>query len=314
MNLSQTISLYCTGTSEGAKKAWDSRGRGAHTERRADKDISKSEAKDKMFQATLTRLKADKSLTDFEREHIVPLTRGYTEAAKALKNGPSTEVHAGPYGGYSKERADWHSQLLAAYEAKFGPPQEHPVALITGGLAGSGKTSSLREMPGVEKFIQINADDIKEAAPEYNGTNAGFLHEESDEVARAALERAVDARQHVVIDATMRSPGDPTKGFDDSLAGKIAELSRRGYEVHLAFSDIPIHQSIERAVTRYYKTGRFVPPEHIKTSASKIGSNSVNLDNFRKSSKMPEVSGWKLFDNTGTSPKLVERGGKEIHV
>src|SRR6267378_489183 len=27
MNLSQTIELFCTGTSEGAKKAWDERGR-----------------------------------------------------------------------------------------------------------------------------------------------------------------------------------------------------------------------------------------------------------------------------------------------
>jgi Zeta toxin len=322
MNLAQTIELFGTGTSEGAYKAWEVRQRGGGSSyapsERMSKEILDREKTDPAFNDTLDRLRKDNSLTAYERENIVPLARAYTEAAKNFKDGKdSTQVYAGPYGGYSKERSEWHSEVIAAYESKFGPPQAKPIAIITGGLAGAGKTANLRNVPGIDKFVQVNADDIKEAAPEYNGYNAAFLHEESDDVARAVLERAVNAKQHVVVDITMKSGGDPAKGFNDSLRGKIAELSKRGYEVHLMFSDVTIEESVKRAMERYgnpkNEKGRFVPPAHIKKSVSAKGSNSVNFDNFMEATKLPEVAGWKLFDNMGAKPVLKKSGGRDFH-
>jgi len=321
MNLSQTIDLFGYGTSEGATKAWDERGRGRkgyEPHERGSKDIFPDEKKDSMFNETLDRLKSDQSLTPYERDNIIPLARAYTEAAKNFVDGKdSTQVYAGPYGGYSKERSEWHAEVIAAYESKFGPPQAKPIAIITGGLAGAGKTASLRDVPGINKFIQINSDDIKESAPEYNGYNAAFLHEESDQVSLAVLERATNARQHLVVDITMKSIGDPNKGFRDSLLGRVSELAKRGYEVHLMFSDVTIERSVERAVKRYMnpknEKGRFVPPAHIKKSVSSKGSTSGNLDNFMEATKLPQVAGWKLFDNMGDKPKLVNQGGRDFH-
>src|SRR6266478_4099204 len=43
MNLAQTINLFCAGTSEGAKKAWDSRGRGKTSKLPEDSKVTPEE-------------------------------------------------------------------------------------------------------------------------------------------------------------------------------------------------------------------------------------------------------------------------------
>ncbi len=277
---------------------------------RMSKEMTESESQNQNFMRIHNDLQSRGDLTPYERYHIVPLARAYTESTMALAHGDSNEKNSGTVNGYTAERAALHDEIVGHYMSQFTAPQEHPNVLITGGLPGAGKTSGLQDMD-LRGYTKINADDIKEMLPEYKGgSGAAYLHEESSHIASIVTERAIAARQNIVQDVTMKSYGDPSKGVQDNIAGTITRYGQEGYNVHLQFTDVHVNTAIERVMNRYGTTGRFVPPDYIRDARSPLGTNSKNFDTFTRVRDFPQVTSWHLRD--GVTGETVAKSGKTL--
>jgi len=264
-----------------------------------------TEAADPAFQAAKVRAiedAQDADASDFEKMNPVAVARAQrasdawfeevnAEGSQGFHRDPET-------GGYTAERQAVHDEIIGHFESQFGAPQEYPVAVVTGGLPGAGKTAGLRQTVDLDRFTNVNSDDVKTLLPEYNGANAAWLHEESDHVARIVLSRAVDRRQNVIIDTTMRTGGSGEARMDDGIVGRVKALRERGYDVRAQFTEVPLKTSSERAMNRYVREGRFVPPGYIRTGRSTSGRfSSRNRETFESVKEL--VNGWSVFDNSG---------------
>jgi hypothetical protein len=171
---------------------------------------------------------------------------------------------------FIKQREALHIEILKklltpvsrAHSAK-------PVAVITVGLPGSGKTSgavkAAKKKLGIE-FASINPDDVKELLDEYEGWNAAALHEESSDLAELRLERDAKVRRHnVIYDITGRDAGKVERA--------IKGFHSYGYRIFLLLADVPASQAANRVWHRFQenafnrnrtvdpsKFGRYVPP------------------------------------------------------
>jgi hypothetical protein len=97
---------------------------------------------------------------------------------------------------------------------------------------------------------------------------------------------------NVIFDATMRS-----SGTSDRLAKEYREL---GYTVDGYFMHTAPQISATRALNRFMRTGRFVPPEYTLSSTS-------NEKTFDKA--VPSLRKWAVYDNnSGTGPVKVAEG------
>jgi len=320
MNLQQTIEvfdLYFGGPGSGCNpevgKCGRPKGSGdGGRESRGNPKMTTTEARSPEFRNMYTTLKSRQDLSSWEKENLVVLTRGYMNAAMVSAKGDSISTHAGDVNGFTPERAQLHDDIVGHYMSKFTEPRERPRALITGGLPGAGKTSGLKTI-GTEGFVQINADDLKALFPEYgSGEGAAFLHEESSYLARVIQQKAMASRQDIVLDVTLKSVGDPTKGVNDNAMGNVKAFSKAGYDIHLQFTDVTINKSIERVMNRYIKSGRFVPPDYIRLAHSRKGTNSQNRDTFDKIRTMSEITGWSLFTTENDKLEELEKGGKSF--
>lgn len=209
-----------------------------------------------------------------------------------------------------------HSLYAEAAEA----PSDHK-AIIAGGLAGAGKTTTLGSHAGIDtsKFLTINPDRIKaEMAvrgmiPHVDGLSpmeaSDLVHEESSYVAKQLASRAQADGKNLIWDITMSSR--------ESTKRRIDELRASSYtDVKGIFVDLPIELSIERADSRHrtdenkYRLGegsggRYVPPD-ITAAQSDLEWGSRNRATFE--SLKSHFDGWVHFDNgtTGRDPVLVE--------
>jgi phage gp29-like protein len=288
-------------------------------DQRSSNEMSASEASDPKFQAAVARVQEhlnDPDVSDFERSNVVSAARAYRESDRPFEEihaGGSKGLHTDANGNYTPERQALHEKIIAHYDSKFGPPQEHPEAIVTGGLPGSGKSSTL---PRTEKHITINADDFKEALPEYNGVNAGWVHEESDHLVQAVTYRAIAARQHIVMDVTMKSFGAPLetgpRGQQEThgLGRRIQKLDQAGYKITAIYNDVPVKVATDRAMKRYVSSGRFVPPSYIRSARTAGSMGTKNRETFERIK--PLVKSWKHYNNNvpkGQKPILVDSRG-----
>jgi predicted ABC-type ATPase len=129
-----------------------------------------------------------------------------------------------------------------------------PVAILTGGPPGAGKSTGLRThaplalAPGT---LRIDADALRAQLPEYRGWNADLTQAETG----------------VLVDRLLAGIGQPCR-FDllydgtmsrvDRYRRLIPELRAMGYEVFLLQVSVPESLSRRRVLERYRAMGRYV--------------------------------------------------------
>lgn len=232
-------------------------------------------------------------------ESLPQATRDKIKKVEAdLKAGtPSYVKHYDESGRYTKERAQLHKEILQSIftpervRAATPAPGEKPVAVILGGRGGSGKSWLVSKDGPVDqsKFVYINPDDFKEALPEYQGWNAGLVHEESDDIHSQATEIAQRLGVNVIHDATMKTAG--------STRQRVEDYKRLGYEVDAYYMFASPKTAATRAVERFEKAGRYVPPSYSLASLT----NEATFDSL-----IPQLRNWGVYSsNDGFPPKQV---------
>ena len=231
----------------------------------------------------------------------------------------------GEYVGYTwkPERVKIQDAILdkqfAKWKSALPAKGEKPKLVILGGRGGSGKSQFTDGSLGEDsydgnKFIVIDPDAYKEELPEYKelvdkgseygGLNAWEVHEESSDMKKMALKRALGLGVNVVLDGTLAKYNSTKKIIDQFKAA--------GYDIEGAYMHLPREKSAVRGVSRGMRvnpktgkrSGRWVPIEML------IGMVD-NEENFEK--LMPYFSKWSIYDNDvpmGEKPKLVAKGGK----
>ena len=179
---------------------------------------------------------------------------------------------------YSDERAALHKKIMNYYFsldkiAKAKPkPGQKPMLVMLGGRAGAGKSWFTNTEEGglynPEEFIVLDADAIKSGVydkngkelcpplPEYEGWNAGTVHEESSDLNKKLIDMAMDMGLNVIIDGTMNSPKKSVK--------QIQDFKKAGYFTSCDYMFTPMQESMKRACSRFKTrkndySGRFVP-------------------------------------------------------
>lgn len=227
----------------------------------------------------------------------------------------------GMMGAYTPERSLQHEKIIDdIMQAHEHVPSERR-AVISGGLTGAGKTTTLtsdvgKNSAGVNPsdYITINPDDMKaellnrKLMPDYEGINPGeaawMVHEESSKLAWDLHYRAVAAGKNVIWDMTMSSAS--------GVEQRLNKLNEAGYKVKLIYVHTTVETSIKRSVERY-RLGLAQNPKSARYVAHAIITNQHDPEHGTKNKKAFETvknrasDGWFLFDNNGDAPKLISR-------
>ncbi len=192
------------------------------------------------------------------------------------------------------------------YEEKLaqGVPTDEPDVVFLGGGPASGKSSIIDtgdvELP--EGHVLVNADDAKEAIPEYNviienGDDwaSTYTHEESSDMAKELMARSIrDESMPTVLDGT----GDSSFA---SLSRKVetAREQAKGGRIIGEYVTVDTDVALQRTVDRYKRTGRKVPKEVVEgthESVSRVFPQAAEADLFDE---------LRLWDTNSGKPVLI---------
>ncbi len=198
-------------------------------------------------------------LNRFGQPDITPAAIDWLESC--LVGLPSTKRANSTEQGYTKDRQKLHNNIIK--KARSGKPcitTGRPVAILTGGPPGAGKTTWLkRHIPSLvlQSSYRIDADEVREDLPEYQGWNASATQDEVRDIVDQQLEAiAKPCQLNVIYDGTMARA--------DRYLTLIPTLKGMGYRVFLVQVVIPEAISQRRVLDRYQATGRFVPRSIVK--------------------------------------------------
>lgn len=132
--------------------------------------------------------------------------------------------------------------------------QETPIAIMTGGQPGSGKTGltgiALQELALRGGAVVIDADRMREYNPDYRRLMASdpehaadLTHPTAAQWANQLRDRAIFERRNLVVDGTMRDPND--------VARVAKQLKDAGYIVDARVMAVPGDVSFAHARLRY---------------------------------------------------------------
>lgn len=261
----------------------------------------------------------------------ITLRRRVTYIQQALAVMPDTQttfswVDAKGRRHYTPEREQAHQQIVddMLADAQQRNVGRHGWALMTGGLAGSGKSSTLAsddfrhsfKAMSNNEWLTLNNDDIKEEMakrgmiPPVRGLTpmeaCPLVHEEASDVLALLRERALEQHMDVILDGTMNN--------QRSTRAKIRQLHEAGYRVQGMFVDIDLDQSKTRAQLRYQRGllahandigGRVVPSEIIERQRSDDPRfRSRNARVFSELGRDGVFDGSPIvYDNNGSGPR-----------
>ncbi len=138
------------------------------------------------------------------------------------------------------------------------------------GVPGAGKTSTMvNTLSQFHKSLIIDSDMAKVLIPEYDhGKGANIVHEESSQISKALLEKAIGEDYNIVL---------PIVGNNiDNLRLLRDSLINLGYELHLHLMELEPEIAAQRAIERFETDGRFIDPDYI---INKVGwSPSENYE------------------------------------
>jgi N12 class adenine-specific DNA methylase/predicted kinase len=133
-----------------------------------------------------------------------------------------------------------------------GGPLAERKAFIVIGLPGSGKGTVSSVLRDRARAVHITCDDCKLMIPEYEGGfNSMGVHEESSEMAAEAVDQLLVDGTNLILEKVGSS--------DHSIAKAARQFREEGYTVSLIYAAVPHAVAMERAISRYRRTGRIVP-------------------------------------------------------
>lgn len=224
------------------------------------------------------------------------------KAREDSKNVVSSQARNSVDGKYTKERSELHQKIVDDL-TRGKQSQDQPLALITGGLPGAGK-SSILETDAYSEFnknaVPIASDEIKSMLAKADGieklgVHAFEYHEESRDVVNLLTNAAVSRKLNMVLDTTMSRTGKTIKMVD--------AMHKNGYRVEVAFANLPLHKSVHRAAFRFLETGRFVDPYAIAMYDATPGNTFEAVKN-----SVDKWSYWNTDVPFGQTPILVSSG------
>ena len=207
-------------------------------------------------------------------------------------------------GTYKEERKAIHDKIIEDKIANV-KSSDKPVAILTGGGSGSGKSSVIQSALGDFKndMVHVDADDIKKDIPEYrdmvskNNPNAAALaHDESSDLTSEMINRSIEGKKPFIYDSTMKNVPKFEK--------LVTKLKENGYEVHILFADLPLEEAKVRAAARAQRTGRKVPDSIIEESHRGAINGLKSLSSL--------VDGVTVFSTAGDPPPKMaySKGGR----
>jgi|SRR5580698_150031 predicted ABC-type ATPase len=230
--------VWASGTSEGAVKGWDTRGRGRKEESRKftlpngrEIDVSHDPATQ------------DAQLEKIRQEELAKLPENVREA---FAKGVDTKGVFQKDGSYAPERQAMHDQIITSYLEGHQPQAEPRLEIVAGGTA-SGKSMASAEIKNqMSDYVYANTDNIRAMLPEIGAfvgnDKQGLLHEEASDIRDRMLDLATKAGYNVVLDA----PGSHgVINFANTAEG-------RGYTVGVSYVHRDVESSQDGAVDRKY--------------------------------------------------------------
>jgi len=210
--------------------------------------------------------------------------------------------HMDEDGNLSPERQAVHDALVESFingeDGQPLPSQDKPVALMLGGGAASGKSSSIDEgfVDNPPDAVLVNPDEFKIMLPESAGPSkdgkqgngladevgdawAGITHEESSHLGKRVISGAIENSQNILIDKT--SSDGP------KAVRQVKELQAAGYDVEVAYVTTEIDTAVASAVARQEKIGRKVPEPILR--AGHVGANAAFLDVARETTARTQL-------------------------
>lgn len=230
------------------------------------------------------------------------------QAMREVAEGTSTHLlYKQEDGSYTPERQRLHDEIIASMlnpRAVVHEGQRPHVAILIGAPA-SGKTSALQPAVkdlGVE-FTVINADDVKAKLPEYNGRNAGLVHEESSDIAEGKLlPKAVQSGHHVLLDLTGAN--------GKKMQAMVERFHKLGYEISVLYAHLPIEKAAARAVERFRRSGRFEPPRYVAMNVD--GKPEQTYNELKNDPRVTHYRRYSTDVEKGQQAPLQEHGKREF--
>jgi adenylate kinase family enzyme len=181
-------------------------------------------------------------------------------------------------------------EVYSKYEARnlaYSKPQEHPIAIITGGQPGSGKSrlaeaakDELRDRGG---YLHVDADILREKNPSYkflmerdDKTAANYTHDVASAWSRRLTTTGIENKRNLVIDQTSRDP--------EAVSSLTARLRKAGYRIEVRAMATSSLVSVQRIRTRYEEKkaevgfGRFTPRVNHDTTYVGIPNTLERID------------------------------------
>jgi len=225
-----------------------------------------------------------------------------------LEKEPQTkELYWSETSGYTPERKKVHDKIINDLfeNVKCVKTDKQPIAIFTGGSPASGKSTFINknaEYLTSKNIFHLDADAIRAELPEYMGWNANSTHLETQDIVTTLLDRigSDKCKYDFIYDGTMNKA---KKYFP--LIQKAKDL---GYKTYIIFMDVPYAEAKKRVLSRYKKSGRFVPSEVIDDFFTKIGDKTKGqaaLDELK-----PIVDGYIVVDSM--TNQVIERGGEGL--
>ena len=222
-----------------------------------------------------------------------------TKLEACTEKQPQTKEAHFKNGAYTPERLQLHQEILSrAKEKKPCIIQRQPVAVLTGGPPGSGKSTWLKKYAkwiSSDNVYHIDADEVRAKLPEYKGWNATATQQETKDIVNNFIDEIGKPCEYdLVYDGTMNKA--------TSYQPLIDKLKGLGYKIFIIYISVPKEVSQKRVLERYRKRGRYVPKVVIDEVYER------GLDAFDKLTK--EADGFIRVD--GETGKIIDKGGMPI--
>jgi hypothetical protein len=232
------------------------------------------------------------------------------KAAFEAKGGDTKALHTNAQGVYSAKRRKLHDEIVNDMLKDIPKNQENPQALITGGYPGSDKSTMMKnpQYSGVKgNYVHLDSDEIKQALGKADGlkevtVEAGSYHNESKDILKRVMMEATENKQNVLFDGTLKTYKSNLKYVDT--------FDNAGYEVELAFADLPLEKAVQRAVARFVggkpkpgfgrKYGRLVDPTYV------VSHGKDNIKALKQLVDEGRVTRWRIWNTDVPRGQLAE--------
>jgi len=221
-----------------------------------------------------------------------------------LKLPQTKELNTDNKGNYTKKRHDLHIDILNNFKKDLiCIENDEPIAILMGGSPASGKSTFLRKYRPFllnTELLKIDADEIRAKLPEYKGFNATQTHLETKDIVNTLISDkiiGIPCDFDIIYDGTMNSL--------KSYIPLIKLLKSRNYKIFIVYIDnVEYDIVLNRMLSRYQKSGRFVPVEVIDDFFSK-GKEALNT--LKK-----DVDGYLIVDGSTNDYNILEEGGLKL--